>query len=196
MDDILLHYRQLGDIFDTFSMGVMIVGADRKIISLNHSAEIITGHNESDLSGKYCHHILLDPLCGGECQYLDAVEKGRQAGSIDLTVRDRSNEKHSITRIVSPIYGPDETPLGCIEVFQDHSIFKDLLDRVRHDDRRLKIILDNLDIGVLTVDRGGHITFFNTRAETITGFNRGDVLGKSCSMIFASRSSHDLLLLD
>jgi hypothetical protein len=45
LDDILLHYRQLGDIFDTFSMGVMIVGADRKIISLNHSAEIITGHN-------------------------------------------------------------------------------------------------------------------------------------------------------
>ncbi|MGD9361846.1 MAG: PAS domain-containing protein, partial [Desulfobacterales bacterium] len=72
MDDILLHYRQLGDIFDTFSMGVMIVGADRKIISLNHSAEIITGHNESDLSGKYCHQILLDPLCGGECQYLEA----------------------------------------------------------------------------------------------------------------------------
>jgi PAS domain S-box-containing protein len=196
MDDILLHYRQLGNIFDTFSMGVMIVGADRKIISLNHSAEIITGHNESDLSGKYCHHTLLDPLCGGECQYLEAVEQGRQADSIDFTVRDRSNEKHSITRIVSPIYGPDKTPLGCIEVFQDHSIFKDLLERVRHDDRRLKIILDNLDIGVLTVDRGGHITFFNTRAETITGFNRGDVLGKSCSMIFGSRSSHDLLLLD
>ena len=196
LEDILLHYRQLGDIFDTFSMGVMIVGADRKIIFLNQSAEIITGYNEADLSGKYCHQILLDPLCGGECQYLLAAERDRQAGSIDFKVAERSTEKHSITRIVSPIYGPDNTPLGCIEVFQDHSIFKDLLERVRHDDRRLKIILDNLDIGVLTVDRGGHITFFNTRAETITGFNRGDVLGKSCSMIFGSRSSHDLLLLN
>jgi PAS domain S-box-containing protein len=84
--------------------------------------------------------------------------------------------------------------LGCIEVFQDHSAFKDLLERVRHDDRRLKIILDNLDIGVLTVDRGGHITFFNNRAETITDFNRGDVLGKSCTMIFGETSSHDMLL--
>ena len=196
MDDILLKYRQLGDIFDTFSMGVMVVGSDRKIISLNHSAEIITGYNESDLRGKYCQHILLDPLCGGECQYLTAVESGRQAGSEAFEISDQNDEKHSITRIVSPIYGPDKTPLGCIEVFQDHSVFKDLLERVRHDDRRLKIILDNLDIGVLTVDRGGHVTFFNNRVETITGFNRGDVLGKSCSMIFGNASSHDMLLFN
>jgi len=196
MNEILIKYRQLGDIFDTFSLGMMVVGADRKIISLNHSAELITSYNESDLCGKYCNQILLDPLCGGECQYLAAVESGRQAGSVDFEVSDQSNDKHSITRIVSPIYGSDQTPLGCIEVFQDHTVFKDLLERVRHDDRRLKIILDNLDLGVLTVDRGGHITFFNNRAETITGFNRGDVLGKSCSMIFGKTASQDLLLLN
>lgn len=196
MDDLLLNYRQLGDIFDTFSMGVMVVGPDRKIISLNHSAEIITGYNESDLRGKTCSQVLLDPLCGGECQYQDAVESGRQAGSVDFEVSDRSKGKHNITRIVSPIYGPDQIPAGCIEIFQDHTVFKDLLERVRHDDRRLKIILDNLDIGVLTVDRGGHITFFNNRAETITGFNRGNVLGKSCSMIFGKTTAHDMLLFE
>ena len=196
MDDILVHYRQLGDLFDTFSMGVMVVGPDRKIISLNHSAEIITGYNESDLRGKYCSQVLLDPLCGGECQYLDAIESGRQAGSVDFEVSDRSKGKHNITRIVSPIYGPEDTPLGCIEVFQDHTVFRDLLERVRHDDRRLKIILDNLDIGVLTVDRGGHITFFNSRAETISGYNRGHVLGKSCSIIFGKTTSHDMLLFE
>jgi len=196
MSEIFIKYRQLGDIFDTFYMGVMVVGPDHKIISLNHSAELITGYNESDLRGKYCNHILLDPLCGGECQYLAAVESGRQAASMDLEISDQSNDKRSITRMVSPIYGADQKPLGCIEIFQDHTVFKELLERVRHDDRRLKIILDNLDIGVLTVDRGGHITFFNNRAETITGFSRGDVLGKSCSMIFGSAAGHDLLLLN
>ena len=196
MDDILVHYRQLGLIFDTFSMGVMIVAADRKIISLNHSAEIITGHNESDLRGKYCSQVLLEPLCGGECQYLDAIESDRQAGSVNFEISDRNKGKQTITRIVSPIYGPDRRPLGCIEVFQDHTVFRDLLERVRHDDRRLKIILDNLDIGVLTVDRGGHITFFNNRAETITGFNRGNVLGKSCSVIFGKTTSHHMLLFE
>ncbi len=196
MDDIFLHYRQLGDLLDTFSMGVMVVGPDRKIISLNHSAEIITGYNESDLRGQYCSQVLLDPLCGGECYYLDAVESGRQTGSVDFEVSDSQTGKHNITRIITPIFRPDQTPLGCIEVFQDHTVFKDLLERVRHDDRRLKIILDNLDIGVLTVDRGGHITFFNNRAETISGFNRGNVLGKSCSTIFGKTASHEMVLFE
>ena len=196
MNEILIKYRQLGDIFDTFSMGVMVVGPDRKIISLNHSAELITGYNESELRGKYCNEMLLDPLCGGECQYLAAVESGRPVGSMDFEFSNQSNDRYSITRMVSPIYGADQTPLGCIEVFQDHTVFKDLLERVRHDDRRLKIILDNLDIGVLTVDRGGHIAFFNSRAETITGFSRGDVLGKSCRMIFGKNTSQDFLLLN
>jgi PAS domain S-box-containing protein len=196
MDDILVKYRQLGEIFDTFSLGVMVLGPDRQILAFNHSAEIITGYNESDLRGKYCHDLLLGKLCGGVCQYMDSIEHGAPSGSADLEIIDQSNAPHNITRIVSLIYGPDQTPAGCIEVFQDHSVFKELLERVRHDDRRLKIILDNLDIGVLTVDRGGHITFFNNQAETMSGFNRGEVLGKSCTMIFGDTSSHDMLLFN
>ena len=68
MNDILINYRRLGDIFDTFSMGVMVVGPDRKILSFNHSAEINTGYNESDLLGKYFHDILIETLCGKSCQ--------------------------------------------------------------------------------------------------------------------------------
>ena len=193
MHDLLIKYSQLGDIFDYLSIGVMILSPDRKIMAVNRSAEIITGYREPDLLGEYCHHIFLDPLCGEKCAYLEAIESGRQSGSFDFEVTDQSNENSSITRIVSPIYGPDRASLGCIEVFQDHSAFKDLLERVRHDDRRLKSILDHLDIGVLTVDRGGHITLFNSTAESITGFTRGDVLGKSCSKLFGKASSRDML---
>ena len=193
MDNLLIKYSQLGDILDYLSIGVMVLAPDRKIISLNNSAEIITGYTESDLLGEYCHQIFLDPLCGEKCAYLEAIKSGDKSGSIDFEVTDQTNENSSITRIVSPIYGPDKTPLGCIEVFQDHSAFKDLLERVRHDDRRLKSILDHLDIGVLTVDRGGHVTLFNSTAEGITGFNRSDVLGKSCNKLFGKASSQDLL---
>jgi PAS domain S-box-containing protein len=193
MHDLLIKYSQLGDIFDYLSIGVMVLTPDRKIISLNKSAEMITGYRESDLLGEYCHHIFLDPLCGEKCVYLEAIKSGDKSGSIDFEVTDQTNANSSITRIVSPIYGPDEVPQGCIEVFQDHSAFKDLLERVGHDDRRLKSILDHLDIGVLTVDRGGHVTLFNSTAESITGFTRADVLGKSCSKLFGKASSQDLL---
>ncbi len=191
MDDILVKYSQLGAIFDYFAMGVMVLSPDRRIIAFNHSAEIITGRKESALKGQFCHDVFLHQMCAGQCKYHEAVETGGKTESSDFEVTDQNNETHSITKIVSPLYGPDQKTLGCIEVFQDHSVFKDLLERVRHDDRRLKIILDNLDTGVLTVDCGGHITFFNNRAEAITGFDRSDVLGKSCRLIFGAHQARD-----
>jgi len=178
MDDTLIKYSQFGDIFDFFSMGVMVLSSERKILSLNQSAEVITGYEASDLVGRNCADRLMNSLCGGSCSYLEAVENNRKSGSADIEVTGQDNETRNVTRIVSPVYGPDGLSVGCIEIFQDHSALKDLLERVRHDDRRLKLILDNLDIGVLTVDRGGHVAFFNNTAETITGFSRGGGSGQ------------------
>jgi PAS domain S-box-containing protein len=196
MNDLLIKYNQLGDIFDFFSMGVMVLSPERKIISLNQSAEVITGYRASDLEGQSCSDRLMNSLCGGSCSYLEALEAGRKSGTMDIEVTGQDDETRSITRIVSPVYGADNRPMGCIEIFQDHSALKDLLERVRHDDRRLKLILDNLDIGVLTVDRGGHMAFFNNTAEMITGFSRGNVLGKSCRTILGDSSSPGMLLLN
>jgi PAS domain S-box-containing protein len=196
MDDLLIRYSQLGDIFDFFSMGVMVLSPECKIISLNRSAEVITGYEASDLVGQNCTDRLLNSLCGGSCSYLHAVEEGLKSGTMDIEVTGKDNETRNITRIVSPVYGANDVPAGCIEIFQDHSALKDLLERVRHDDRRLKLILDNLDIGVLTVDRGGHIAFFNQTAEHITGFSRGDVLGKSCRTVLGDPSSPGMLLFN
>ena len=61
-----------------------------------------------------------------------------------------------------PTYGPDGKVSGCLTILQDHSPLADLINRVHYEERSLKIILDNMDIGVFTVNRGGLITFFNT----------------------------------
>jgi PAS domain S-box-containing protein len=195
MHDIVLKYSQLGKIFDYFSMGVMIIAPDRKILDVNRSAEIITGYTASKLNGRYCYQFLLEDLCGGDCKFYEAAEPEPESAARRVAKNHPRPEKRNISKIVSPVYGADKKIQGCIEVFQDHSALKDLIERVRHDDRRLKLILDNLDIGVLTVDCGGHVTFFNAMAETITGYERGDVLGKSCNAIFGQDAGEDIPLL-
>ena len=195
MDEILIKYSQLINIFDYFSVGVIIIKSDRKIVAMNRSAELITGQSASTAIGKYCHQTFNDYLCGGECKFYQILETGEELGSADLEIVDQSYEVHSITKLISPLYGHDQKLLGGIEIFQDHSAFKDLIERVRHDDRRLKIILDNLDIGVLTVDCSGHVSFFNTMAEKITGFMRKEILGKSCATLFGKDTFDDVFLL-
>jgi PAS domain S-box-containing protein len=80
-------------------------------------------------------------------------------------------------------------------VLQDHSPITQLIDRLHYEERRLKTILDNLDVGIFTVNRGGLINFFNRAAEMISGYDRHQVLGRSCAMLFSGEQANDVCLL-
>ncbi len=191
----LVFYEQLWALLGDLRIGVFTVDANRKITSFNHAAELLTGYNEEDVVGKYCYQIFRNDLCYGECKYHEAVLAEQKSLSFDVEISDRQKEKRTITKIVTPLYDLHRKPMGCIEIFQDHSTFEELINRIRYDERRLKIILDNLDIGVFTVTRGGHITFFNTQAESISGFDRKEVLGKPCSIILGEGTEDGFSLL-
>ncbi len=191
----LVFYEQLWALLGDLRIGVFTVDANRKITSFNHAAELLTGYSEEEVVGKYCYQVFGNELCYGECKYHEAVLAEQKSLSFDVEISDRQNEKRTITKIVTPLYDVHRKPMGCIEIFQDHSTFEELINRIRYDERRLKIILDNLDIGVFTVTRGGHITFFNTQAESISGFDRKEVLGKPCSIILGEGSEDGFSLL-
>ena len=194
-DEKLIFYEQLWALLGDLRIGVFTVDANRKITSFNRAAELLTGYSEEEVVGKYCYQIFKNEICYGECKYHEAVLAEQKSLSFDVEISDRQNEKRSITKIVTPLYDLHRKPMGCIEIFQDHSTFEELINRIRYDERRLKIILDNLDIGVFTVTRGGHITFFNTQAESISGFDRKEVLGKPCSVILGEGSEDGFSLL-
>jgi len=191
----LVFYEQLWALLGDLRIGVFTVDANRRITSFNHAAELLTGYNEEDVIGKYCHQVFGNALCYGECKYHEAVLAEQKSLSFDVEITDPQNEKRTITKIVTPLYDYQRKPSGCIEIFQDRSTFDELINRIRYDERRLKIILDNLDIGVFTVTRGGHITFFNTQAESISGFDRTEVLGKPCSIILGEGTEDGFSLL-
>jgi PAS domain S-box-containing protein len=52
-------------------------------------------------------------------------------------------------------------------------------------------VLDNLALGVFTVDEDWNIRFFNREAERITGFCREEALGKKCYEVFYTRNCNE-----
>ena len=194
-EDRVVFYEQLWAMFEEFHVGVFTVDAHRRITSFNRAAEIITGYRGIDVIGKYCHEVFLSDLCRGDCQFHSAVETEQKALSFDVQITDAHGKKCIITKIVTPLYDVNHKLTGGMEIFQDRSAFEELIDRIRYGEHQLKIILDNLDIAVFTVTRGGLITFFNTQAEMISGFRREEVLGKPCSDIFAQDGGEDVSLL-
>ncbi|MHC1725357.1 MAG: sigma 54-interacting transcriptional regulator [Syntrophobacteraceae bacterium] len=207
MNNVPNLYNQLCTLLDHFLIGVITVSPESRIVSVNKSAETIAGCKESEILGRYCRETFLRDICGGECRLPDTINReGSEQGSGRRTKHPKAGktdsesfagwlESRSITKVISPLYDSGNGRRGCAIIFQDHSVLKDLIERVRHEDRRLKIVLDNLDIGILTVDRGGHITFFNSMAETITGFTREDILGMRFSKIFGRDLSKEVSLI-
>ncbi len=184
-DRLFQPWLGLVNLFDFLSAGCILIGKDRRIVSMNETARMLTDYKADLSQEKLCHEVLSRYFCTGECLFDRAVREGRDVVSADRAGQGAEDQKF-LTKIVSPLYDPEQQIIGCIEVIQDHSAFQELLDRVRYEGQKMKNILDNLELGVLTVDRNGYITFFNTAAETVSEFTREEVLGKPCAPLFGT----------
>lgn len=178
---------------DQLNIGAFTIDLNRKITSFNRNLQSLLGIEDVDAIGKDCREIFIGIPCHGKCLFKGVEDP--DTDYLDIEISDKQNSKHLITRIVTPVYNSKKEVIGCLTVFQDHSHFASLISRIHYEERTMKIILDTLDIGIFTVNRGGYITFFNTAAEKITGYRRDKMLGRLCSVIFGTNGIKDLELL-
>jgi PAS domain S-box-containing protein len=181
------------DVMDELNIGAFMADDQRRISRMNLSAQALLGLREPEVLQRDCREVFTGVPCLMDC-VLD------HPGAVmdrdpDMEVSDEENRRHLITRMATPIYNGDGEICGCMTILQDHSPITQLIDRLHYEERRLKIVLDNLDVGIFTVNRGGLINFFNRAAETITGYDRHQVLGQSCAMIFSGEHAPDVCLL-
>lgn len=172
-----LTYPQIAGLFDFLSAGVVMISPERVVLHMNRTAEMLTESLSSEVIGKPCWEVFGDYLCDGDCLFDQAVARG--AACLPRHLQTAKDTGHGdLTKMVSPLYDTTGSLTACLEIFQDSSAFSELIERLGDESRKMRKILDLLDIGVLSSDSGGHITFFNAMAETITGFRRQELLGK------------------
>ncbi|MBW1813545.1 MAG: sigma 54-interacting transcriptional regulator [Deltaproteobacteria bacterium] len=184
---------QLIRVLEQLNIGAFITDFNRHIISFNRSAEALTGLEDVEVIGKDCKEVFRGIPCQVKCPFQEGW--GLETETANVEVVDERNTPHLVTRLTTPVYDTGQKVAGCLTILQDHSPLADLISRINYDERSMKIILDNLNIGIFTVNRGGHITFFNTVAERISGYNRRQVLGRPCSVIFSEGAADDLIML-
>ena len=175
-------YDQWLRILDHFNIGVVLVDTNRKIRQSNTSARTLLGLEQDEVLGGDCQEIFCGLPCFSTCPFHDPT--GSEVRDMDVEFLDEADEKHRVTRVGAPLLDAEGRVQGCITVLQDHSPFSELVNRIHYEEQSLKIILDSLNMGIFTVNRGGLITFFNRAAEKVSGFNRMNLLGKECTALF------------
>ena len=181
------------ELLEELNIGAFTVDFNRRVRAMNHSAQALMGLKESEVVGTDCREVFWGVPCLVECLIRGDDNKGGMEP--DVTIADETDRKYLVTRVATPIFNHNHEMVGCLTILQDHSPIADLINRVQYDERNMKIVLDNLDVGIFTVNRGGLITFFNTAAEKILGHTRDQLLGGACQTIFHGDPSPDVSLL-
>ena len=177
-------------ILDELNIGAFTVNVQRQVSAMNLSAQALIGQREKEAIGKNCREVFVGVPCLAQCPFKSPGDTITDEPVIQI--QDEDQTTHFVTRMATPVFGADHQIVGCMTVLQDHSPIVDLIDRIHYEERSLKIILDNLDVGIFTIDRGGRITFFNSAAERISGFNRREILGDSCAAIFGRKKTQEI----
>ena len=180
-------------ILDELNIGAFTVNIDRQVSAMNLSAQAMIGLKDTEAIGKDCREVFVGVPCLANCPF-------RSTGNLStdepvIQILDEDETAHFVTRMATHVFGPDHQIVGCMTILQDHSPIADLIDRIHYEERSMKIILDNLDVGIFTIDRGSHLTFFNTEAEKISGYSRREILGKDCSALFEDEDAREVSLL-
>jgi PAS domain S-box-containing protein len=176
-------------VLDELNVGAFMVDGGRRIVALNLSAQALLGIRAHEAIGRDCRDVFLGVPCMAHCPFKHSGARTGPEPVIPIT--GENEETHLVTRISAPVYDSRRRVVGCLTILQDHSPIADLVNRIHYEERSLKLILDNLDVGVFTVDRGGVVTFFNAAAEKISGYSRREVLGRSGAVLFSGEESPD-----
>ena len=186
-------YKNWLHILNKLNIGAFTVDLKRNITAINDCAQGLLGFRETEILGQDCREIFTGVPCMVTCLF--QKDRPHNAEEPDILLKDEDQSEHLITRLATPIYDEARKVIGCLTILQDHSPIIDLINRIHYEERSSKMILDNLDVGIYTVNRGGLITFFNTAAEKISGYDRCQVLGKSCTILFAGKTPAEARLL-
>lgn len=157
------------------SKGALIrISSTGVIEGANSLVEEITGFTAADLIGRQAADIFK------RTDVVDLPDNFASLGNesiiqdLPLQIDSRQGDHRSLLLSVFPLPGIDSKYAGALICLRDAGAEAPIWSR----------ILDSIADGVFSVDRNWKITSFNRAAESITGWQAEDVLGKSCSDLF------------
>ena len=161
-DNATIRCDQWLTVLDELNIGAFTVDIDHRISSINYSAQALMGLKEGEVVGQDCREVFTGVPCMVHC----AIEHGGDPiiDEPDVEFLNESETKHLLTRLATPIYDAQCKTVGCMTILQDHSPIADLINRIHYEERSLKMILNNLDVGVFAVNGCGYVTFFDREA--------------------------------
>lgn len=113
-------------ILENIDEGVLTLDMNKKILSFNPGAEVITGFNRQEAIGEHCFDIFRANICANNCVMDQSIADGIPQQNVPAYIINRAGDRLPIS--VSTILLKDEQgkPFGIIEIIRDLSELEQL----------------------------------------------------------------------
>lgn len=180
--DTQARLRDLEAMLDALTEHAVIgLGPDGEVARWSHNAQAMTGYAEAEIVGRSISvlHTEEDRGAGLLEQELEAV---RQEGRREFQGwRVRRNGERFLCHIsLTPIVGEDGTVTGFVEVLRD-------ITESARAESLFHGLLESAPDAMVIVGEDARIVLVNRQAETLFGFDRGELIGREIEVLVPPR---------
>ena len=186
---------------------IVLVDADGRMVLVNEEARRIFGYTEGEMLGQPVEMLI--PLAARQrhvahrAGYVAAPRTRPMGAGLELAGRRKDGSEFPVEISLAPM--PTEDGLLVMSAIRDvtdrraeqarlKALNEDLSRQVEEALARerdySRLLLEGVNALVVEVDPAGQIRLFNRAAETVTGYRRNDVRGRSWFDVFAPRDRY------
>jgi len=169
-----------------YSIGDAVVSTDlqQRVVTMNPNAEVLTGWNNSDATGKPINDVFrifqVDDNNPMENPVAKVLETGRIQGlPRHSTLIARDGREFIISDSAAPICDDNGGLTGVVLVFRNVSDEYEIQEQLISERNYVKRIINNAPSLICGLDENGYTTFINPVVEKITGYSEEEIIGQN-----------------
>ncbi|MBW1936595.1 MAG: sigma 54-interacting transcriptional regulator, partial [Deltaproteobacteria bacterium] len=120
-------------ILESIHDGVFTIDLDKRIMSLNHAAEVITGFKAEETIGQYCFDVFRANICEKNCALDQTLSTGIPQVNLPALIISKSGVQKPINISTAVLKNERGEIIGGVETFRDLSELEELRRQVSRD---------------------------------------------------------------
>lgn len=163
---------------ESINESVSITDLNDNIIFVNKKFCETYGYSKEELLGKSILVLRSEKNDPENIKNIfEDTSKGGWSG--ELWNKRKNGEEFLIRLSTSPIFGENNKPVALIGVAIDITKEKEILNKIKYDAEKLKILFEEAPDPIFVVDHDGRILEANAASEKLVGYTKEEALGKT-----------------
>jgi PAS domain S-box-containing protein len=175
----------LASIINTLQDSIVTISLKGIITSWNKSAERLYGYPASEAIGQSLAMVTFPKEFAALSERIEAIRHGDTIPLYDTMRIHKGGGSIHIEVTLSPIMNYGGEVIGLSTVARDVTELRKMEEALVASESQLRAILEAaIDFAIITLDANGNIIDWSSGAHLMFGYEREEVLGKFCDLIF------------